>query len=92
MAITQCVFCGISGDKILLESEHAFAFWDAFPVTPLHLLVVPKRHTPDYFSIARDELAACDSLLRAAEAMVFDASSSARSVSSMLRTVALTAC
>ena len=70
MAITQCIFCGISGDKILLENEHAFAFWDAFPVTPLHLLVVPKRHTPDYFSITRDEFAACDSLLRAAEAMV----------------------
>jgi diadenosine tetraphosphate (Ap4A) HIT family hydrolase len=70
MAITQCIFCGISGDKILFENDHAFAFWDAFPVTPLHLLVVPKRHTPDYFSITRDELAACDSLLRAAEAMV----------------------
>ena len=70
MKRTQCVFCEVSGDKILLENDHAFAFWDAFPVTPLHLLVVPKRHTPDCFSITRDELTACDSLLRAAEAMV----------------------
>ena len=70
MKITQCVFCGVSSDKVLLENDHAFAFWDAFLVTPPHLLVVPKRHTPDYFSITRDELTACDSLLRAAEAMV----------------------
>ena len=61
----ECVFCSIEEDRILLENDHAVAFWDAFPVTEFHLLIVPKRHTENYFSITPVELQACDDLIRA---------------------------
>ena len=37
---------------------------DGFPVTPLHSLIVPRRHAPDYFSLTPEEVMACDELLR----------------------------
>ncbi len=64
------MFCSIEEDRILLENDHAVAFWDEFPVTKFHLLVVPKRHTENYFSINSTELEACDDLLRAGADMV----------------------
>jgi len=33
-------------------------------VTDGHTLVIPKRHAEDYFSLKKDELIACDALLR----------------------------
>lgn len=45
------------------EAELAYAIRDAFPVTPLHTLVIPKRHVWGYFELARPELNACHRLL-----------------------------
>jgi diadenosine tetraphosphate (Ap4A) HIT family hydrolase len=42
----------------------AYAIRDGYPVTPLHTLVVPKRHIEDYFALSKEELLACDALLR----------------------------
>lgn len=43
-----CVFCRIiSGDIPALkvyEDELVVAFWDANPVAPLHILLVPREH------------------------------------------------
>ena len=49
---------------VLLRNELACATWDGFPVTPLHCLIIPHRHVADYFSLSRDEVLACDGLLR----------------------------
>jgi ATP adenylyltransferase len=45
------------------ETELAYAIRDAFPVTPLHALVIPKRHVRGYFELGRAELHACHRLL-----------------------------
>lgn len=43
-----CVFCAIvakdSEASVVYEDESVVAFMDAFPVTPGHLLVVPRQH------------------------------------------------
>jgi diadenosine tetraphosphate (Ap4A) HIT family hydrolase len=52
-----CPFCNLSKDRVLLETETALAFFDAFPVTDGHALVVPKRHVTSIFELAPDELA-----------------------------------
>ena len=41
-----CAFCEIDFGKrfILRESEHFYLRWDKFPVSPGHLLLIPKRH------------------------------------------------
>ena len=60
----SCVFCSVSADRIVAENLLAYAIHDKFPVTDGHLLVIPKRHAENYFSLTQDELVACDGLLR----------------------------
>jgi ATP adenylyltransferase len=58
-----CPFCEMPTDGVIEENELAYALRDAFPVTPLHTLVVPKRHVRSYFELGRPELNACHRLL-----------------------------
>ena len=58
-----CPFCEVPGDRMLLQNELAYAIRDAFPVTPLHTLVIPKRHIQSYFELDFAELGACNRLL-----------------------------
>ena len=59
----DCPFCKILPDAVIAENELAFAVRDGFPVTDLHSLVIPKRHTRNYFSLTKDELLACHELI-----------------------------
>lgn len=59
-----CVFCGPARTGAFLENEGALALWDALPVTRYHALVIPKRHAVDYFDLSREDLLACDDLIR----------------------------
>lgn len=59
-----CVFCGMAHERVVEENELAYAIRDAYPVTTLHTLVIPKRHILDYFDLTRPELNSCDALLR----------------------------
>ena len=51
------------GDNVVKENELAYAVRDAFPVTSLHTLVIPKRHVSGYFELGRPERNACHRLL-----------------------------
>lgn len=60
----QCPFC--SSDLragAIAENRSAYAIKDAFPVTPGHVLVIPKRHTRDFFTMTSEELRDTESLL-----------------------------
>ncbi|MEW2514676.1 HIT family protein [Streptomyces sp. NPDC046870] len=50
MAVHDCVFCAIvrgeAEASIVHEDDTTVAFMDLQPVTPGHLLVVPKAHAP----------------------------------------------
>ena len=59
----KCIFCDWSSREIILEDEHAVAFFDAFPVNPGHVLIVPKIHVADYFELESDLQVACLKLL-----------------------------
>jgi diadenosine tetraphosphate (Ap4A) HIT family hydrolase/5-methylcytosine-specific restriction endonuclease McrA len=59
-----CPFCHIPKERILNENELAFAIRDAVPVTQLHTLVIPKRHTSDLFELSRPETNAYNELLK----------------------------
>jgi ATP adenylyltransferase len=58
-----CPFCEVPGNTTISENELAYAIRDAFPVTPLHTLVIPKRHARSYFELDRAEIEACNWLL-----------------------------
>ena len=59
-----CLFCSVGEERIIAENELAFAIRDGFPVTELHSLIIPRRHVSDYFELTKEELLACNELLR----------------------------
>jgi ATP adenylyltransferase len=59
-----CLFCNISEERIIAENDLAYAIRDGYPVTPLHSLIIPKRHAETYFELGQSEINACSELLR----------------------------
>jgi diadenosine tetraphosphate (Ap4A) HIT family hydrolase len=53
----DCPFCKrLRGHELLLASRPlAVGFADAFPVSPGHCLVIPRRHEADFFALSREE-------------------------------------
>lgn len=48
----MCVFCDkIDKSRVILETAEWIAFYDAYPVSKGHVLIVPKEHYNDYFSL-----------------------------------------
>ncbi|HJJ81739.1 MAG TPA: HIT family protein [Methanocorpusculum sp.] len=64
----SCPFCGGEGE--ILGNELAFARYDAFPVSPGHLLVMSRRHVADWFDLTDDEQEAIFSLIREGKALL----------------------
>lgn len=63
LRVTDCLFCNLDSSRIVAENELALAIRDGFPVSPLHSLVIPKRHLKTYFDLSQPEYKACNSLL-----------------------------
>ncbi len=46
--MSDCIFCRISKGELpsrkVYEDEDVFAFHDIHPVTPVHFMIIPKRH------------------------------------------------
>ncbi len=49
---------------MLFENDLAFAIYDRYPVSPGHILIVPKRHFPDIFEATPEELRALADMAR----------------------------
>ena len=61
----DCPFC-LEKIKAKIVAEHGsvFAVEDSYPVTKGHVLVLPRRHTPDVFSMTSEEWRDAEALLR----------------------------
>lgn len=62
-----CLFCDVPINdpaRIVIENELAYAIRDGFAVTEGHTLVIPKRHTKDYFGLTQPELNAINQILK----------------------------
>lgn len=55
---TACPFCQPDAGRVFYESDLVLGLWDAFPVTPGHALLVPRRHIASWFEASREERAA----------------------------------
>ena len=55
---TACPFCSPPSEKVVFDRDQALALWDAFPVSPGHALVVPRRHVASWRALASQEKAA----------------------------------
>ena len=53
--LNPCPFCAVGRDRIMIDTEHAVAFLDRFPVTKGHTLVVPRRHVASFYDLSPTE-------------------------------------
>lgn len=61
----NCPFCYENIKSMIIEElDSVFAIKDAFPVSDNHLLIIPKRHIADYFSLTEDEKRDADRLIK----------------------------
>lgn len=58
-----CIFCN-PDRPILAENDLCQAFYDTYPVSPGHALVIPRRHVRTILDLAAPEYAACFALAR----------------------------
>ena len=58
-----CVFCAMAQEHIIFANRLAFAVRDTTPVTPLHTLILPRRHVASYFDLAGAEHGAIQTLI-----------------------------
>lgn len=59
----NCPFCHLEDRKILFKNDLACAFFDGFPVSPGHTLIVPFRHVQSFFALTMAERQAIDELI-----------------------------
>ena len=58
-----CRCCAAMTSRVIASNALAVAIRDAFPVTPLHSLVITRRHVADFFGLTAKEREACAELL-----------------------------
>ena len=58
----NCIFCNPQSD-VIMENTLSYSIRDKYPITEGHTLVIPKRHTENYFSLSRPEMNACNDLI-----------------------------
>jgi diadenosine tetraphosphate (Ap4A) HIT family hydrolase len=50
-----CPFCNPLADEIVAKNDLCYARRDRYPVSKGHMLVIPFRHIPDFFSMTVEE-------------------------------------
>jgi ATP adenylyltransferase len=61
----RCPFCSEAVRATAIAAgRFVYAIEDAVPVTPGHILVIPNRHTRDFFTMSSEELRDTEALLR----------------------------
>jgi len=71
-----CVFCRLPETSVIDENDLALAFYDIFPVTKYHTLIIPKRHVADYFDLTSDEIIAMHALILRQKERILEADAS----------------
>jgi len=64
----NCPFC--TGLDAVLVNEHAIACYDKYPVNAGHILIVTRRHVPDFFDITAIERSAMLALIDEAKRLL----------------------
>lgn len=67
-----CPFCTVDPLRIILENDRAMAIYDGFPVSPGHMLVIPKRHISSFFEATDQEQVALLKLLAEARELALN--------------------
>ncbi len=68
MSEVSCPFCALPAERILILADEALVIRDAFPVSPGHTLVIPRRHIGSFFELSDAERTCMVELLAQAKA------------------------
>ena len=52
----NCLFCDKKKQKIIHSSKLFYVVRDSYPVTKFHTLIIPHRHTSDFFKLNKKEI------------------------------------
>jgi diadenosine tetraphosphate (Ap4A) HIT family hydrolase len=52
---TCCPFCTPEPHRVFLQTDLVLGFWDNFPVSSGHALLIPRRHVADWFHATPEE-------------------------------------
>lgn len=67
----RCPFCNLTKKvELICETATCVAFYDGYPVSPGHALIVPKRHVASYFDLTPHELQAMQIVLKRVQQLV----------------------
>jgi diadenosine tetraphosphate (Ap4A) HIT family hydrolase len=67
----SCAFCErIAQGELVAENDLAVAFFDAYPLSPGHCLILPRRHEPDFLALTVAEQAAIWALMTLVRAQI----------------------
>jgi diadenosine tetraphosphate (Ap4A) HIT family hydrolase len=67
----DCPFCNPESEReLIVESATAYSIYDKFPVSKGHALIIPKKHSTDYFELTFKEQSACMYMLNEVRSIV----------------------
>lgn len=67
---TSCPFCLLAPESIVRENKFPLVIRDAYPVSPDHALIIPKRHVTSYFDATEDEKATLWAMVDVAKELI----------------------
>lgn len=65
-----CVFCDLAEARVAWSSRLVVAAWDAFPVSPGHALILPRRHAASWGELDAAEKSAVFSAIDAVRDLI----------------------
>jgi len=70
MTAKPCPFCSLPESRIVDSNEIGWVIRDAYPVSPGHTLVIPKRHVGSFFELTVEERGELLALVSSAKAKI----------------------
>jgi len=58
-----CIFCELPSERVIKQTELSLVISDGFPVTPGHMLILPRRHAETWFDLTAQEQQDANELL-----------------------------
>jgi diadenosine tetraphosphate (Ap4A) HIT family hydrolase len=69
-ASVTCPFCQVDPQRVFLATAYVLGIWDAFPVSPGHALLIPRRHVATWFEASAAERQALAAAISDAQSMI----------------------
>ena len=66
----RCPFCQDFEGRVAFEEDLILGLWDKYPLSPGHLLIVPRRHVPTWLEATAEEQSAITRAIETARGIV----------------------